>query len=66
MAGYTKEFLMNAFLSRYESLGEAKLEWMAQMASDFYDEVGKDEFRKYCSLDAAAIKLYKESLGTMV
>lgn len=30
---------------------------------DFYDKVGRDKFRLYTSLDASAIKEYKESLN---
>ncbi len=62
MAGYSKEFLVNAFVSRYESLGTEKCNWLRDMGNNFYDEVGKDEFRKYCALDADAIKVYKASV----
>lgn len=61
MAGYTKEFLVSAFLSRYVTLPEDKFESLATMADSFYDKVGRDKFRVYCSLDADAIKTYKNS-----
>lgn len=59
MAGYTKEFLIDAFVSRYASLGIDTCLWMAEMADEFYDKVGKDKFRDYCSLDAEAIRKFK-------
>lgn len=59
MAGYNKDFLVSAFLSRYYSLETEKFESLENMANDFYDEVGKDKFRVYCSLDADAIKKFK-------
>lgn len=58
MAGYTKEFLVSAFLSRYYTLSQEKFLELETMANKFYDEVGKDKFRVYCSLDAEAIKKY--------
>ena len=62
MAGYTKEFLISAFVSRYEALGLETVERIHKMATKFYDEVGKDKFRVYASLDAQAIKLYKQNV----
>lgn len=62
MAGYTKEFLVDAFVSRYEPLGLDAIESMYAMANKFYDEAGKDKFRTYCSLDAEAIRNYKASI----
>lgn len=64
MAGYTKEFLVNAFVSRYEPLGLDAVESTAEMANDFYDKVGKDKFRVYCSLDAEAIRKYKQIMAS--
>lgn len=61
MAGYTKEFLIDAFVSRYEPLGLDAVEKQYALASKFYDEVGKDTFRIYASLDAEAIRQYKAS-----
>jgi hypothetical protein len=59
MAGYTKDFLLDAFLSRYYSLSEEKFAELEIMANRFYNEVGKDKFRTYCSLDAEALRKYK-------
>lgn len=58
-AGYTKDFLLDAFLSRYYSLSEEKFAELEIMANRFYNEVGKDKFRVYCSLDAEALRKYK-------
>ena len=63
---YTKEFLIDAYLSRF--LKVATIEALEQLESDavrLYDRVGKDQFRKYASLDAAAIQEYRNA-GTMV
>ena len=57
---YNKEFLVSAFLSRYYSLDTSNFEALEKMAESFYDKAGKDKFRTYCSLDAEAIKVYKE------
>ena len=65
MAGYTKEFLVDCFMSRYihcSKIGIDALVELEEMANRFYDEVGRDKFRVYCSLDADAIKTYKASL----
>jgi hypothetical protein len=62
MAGYNKEFLIDAFMSRYITctlLSIDTLESMEKMASDLYDQVGRDKFRVYASLDAEAIKEFK-------
>jgi hypothetical protein len=61
MAGYTKEFLIDAFMSRYvncDHLSIEKLERLEIMANDLYDRVGRDQFRVYCCLDAEAIREY--------
>ena len=66
MAGCSREFLIAAFMSRYIAcslITIEKLEAMEQMASKFYDEVGRDKFRVYASLDADAIRVYKNSLA---
>lgn len=65
MAGYTKEFLIDAFMSRYVRcalITIEQLERLEQIASDFYDQAGRDKFRVYASLDAEAIRTYKETL----
>ena len=59
MAGYTKEFLIDAFISRYEPLGLEAVESQYELASRFYDTTTKEQFRKYCSLDAEALAAYK-------
>lgn len=62
MAGYSKEFLIDAFLSRYIAcplISIEKLENLEKMAVDLYDRVGRDKFRVYASLDADTIKEYK-------
>jgi hypothetical protein len=63
MAGYTKEFLVDAYLSRYAILGVEKLPAMRNMAEQHYDNVGKDQFRVSASLDADAIKKFKLESG---
>lgn len=65
MAGYSKEFLIDAFLSRYIAcplISIEKLEGLEKMAVDLYDRVGRDKFRAYASLDAEALKAYKATL----
>ena len=59
MAGYSREFLIEAFVSRYKSLGQDKCVDLQRLAEQCYDRVGKDEFRKYAGLDAQAIKDFK-------
>jgi hypothetical protein len=63
MAGYTKEFLVDAFLSRYIDIDPKSLESLAAMANNFYDTEGRDRFRVYCSLDAEALRVYKNWLA---
>jgi len=65
MAGYTKEFLIDAFMSRYMActlISVESLEHLEKLATDLYDRVGRDKFRTYASLDADAIKKYKATL----
>lgn len=65
MAGYTKQFLIDAFISRYINcvyISPDQLERMEAQASALYDRVGRDKFRVYASLDAEAIRVYKNSL----
>lgn len=62
---YTKEFLIEVFLHRfrlYNSCIEDHIK-LEQLASDCYDKCGKDKFRVYASVDAAAIKEYKEFIA---
>lgn len=60
--GYTKEFLIDAFTHRYQPLGETAVAKQRALAEQLWDRVGKDEFRQYCSLDAEAIRLYKQMM----
>jgi hypothetical protein len=62
MAAYSRDFLISAFLSRYVTLPEAQFASLCEMAYQFYNEAGRDKFRVYCSLDAAALKLYRNQL----
>lgn len=65
MAGYSRDFLIDAFLSRYTQCTLISIESLVrleQMANDLYDRVGRDSFRTYASLDADAIRVYKNSL----
>lgn len=64
MAGYSRDFLISAFLSRYISCTLISIETLVrleQMAGDLYDRVGRDAFRVYASLDAEAIRVYKNN-----
>lgn len=62
MAGYTRDFLIQAYLSRYEPLGLEAVESLYKIAESAYDTYGKDRFRAYASLDAEAIRNYKAKL----
>jgi len=62
MAGYTREFLIDAFVSRYECLGTEVAGVQRVLAEELWDVTTKDQFRAYCSLDADAIKQYKQLL----
>ena len=63
---YTKEFLIAAYMWRFQESNATDEEAfeLEINAADFYDKVGKDEFRKYASLDADYLKLYKQALKT--
>lgn len=63
MAGYSREFLIDAFVSRYEALGTEVAARQKALAEKTYDEVGKDKYRVYASLDADAIKEFKLATG---
>jgi hypothetical protein len=65
MATYTKDFLIDCFLHRFihcSLITIEQLEELEKMANNFFDRVGRDKFRVYCSLDADAIRQYKESV----
>lgn len=57
---YTKEFLIEAYISRYLDVVEDidALCSLEENAVKLYDRVGRDEFRKYASLDAEAIRIF--------
>ncbi len=65
--GYTKEFLIDAFLWRYSDVllndSKEQLDKYVKMVTDFADKVSKDEFRKWCSLDAAEIQKFRLATG---
>lgn len=67
MAGYAKEFLMDAFIWRYtevlEKDSKEEADKYIKMVSDFYDKVGRDKFRVWCSLDADEIRNFKLATG---
>lgn len=58
-AGYTKEFLIEAALSKFEPLGTTVVDNMRPMFEKCYNDFGKDKFRTYTSLTAEAIRDYK-------
>ena len=62
MAGYSKEFLVDAYLSRYLKVA-GNLPALRSMAEQQYDRDGKDKFRVSASLDAEAIKKFKLETG---
>jgi len=65
MSGYSRDFLIDAFMSRYIKCSKLTIEQLVrleQMAHDLYDRVGRDSFRTYASLDAEAIRVYKNSV----
>ena len=65
MAGYSKEFLIDAYMHRYifcPDIPVERIEIMEKNAEACYDKFGKDQFRVYASLDADAIKKYKNSI----
>ena len=65
--GYTKEFLIDAFLWRYTEvlLNDTKeaLDKYVKMVTDFYDKVGRDKFRVWCSLDSDELKKFRLAIG---
>ena len=65
MAGYTKEFLVAAFMSRYikcSLISIEQLESLEKIANNTYDKYGRDKFREYASLTAERIREYKAQL----
>jgi hypothetical protein len=65
MPSYTREFLIDAYLSRFLNNPEITIEnllELEQIANYTYDKYGKDKFRSYASLNAKYIENYKLSL----
>ena len=61
MAAYGRDFLIDAYLSRYLAVCSIEqLLRLEEIANDLYDRVGRDAFRTYASLDAEAIRQYKK------
>ena len=65
--GYTREFLIDAFLWRYTGTlltgTKEDLDKYVSMITNYYDEVGRDTFRIYGSLDAAELQKFKLATG---
>jgi hypothetical protein len=64
VAGYTKEFLVNAYLWRFAKIPSISIDQLVdleQIANKTYDTYGKDKFREYSSLDAEYLRNYKAS-----
>lgn len=63
MAGYSKEFLVDAFLYRYTDVllqkSKKELDEYVEMIYNYYSTVSKDKFREACSLDADALQKFK-------
>ena len=56
---YTKDYLIGAYLDRYVEVCDIdKLLLLEANANKLYDEVGKDRFRTYASLDAQRLREY--------
>ena len=65
VAGYTKEFLVDAYLWRFTKIPSIDIDQLLDLeriANKTYDTYGKDKFREYSSLDAEYIRNYKASL----
>ena len=62
MAGYTQEFLVDAYVSRYEKTA-ANVAQLREQAVKHYERVGRDQFRVSASLDADAVKKFKLDSG---
>lgn len=63
MTGYTKELLVDAYLHSYApvllNFTAERMDAFVKMANDFYDSVGRDKFRIWCSLDSEQIRKFK-------
>ena len=65
--GYSKQFLIDAFLWRYTDVllnkANDELDKYVEMIYNYYSTVSKDKFRESCSLDADAIKKFRLATG---
>ena len=60
--GYDKEFLIDVYMSPYIRAGIVSIEVLCDLeenAAKFYEKHGKEKFRTYASVDAEAIRNYK-------
>ena len=67
MAGYDKQFLIDAFIWRYAEILEKytneHLDEFVTMITNHYDKVGKEKFRASCSLNAVALRNFVLATG---
>lgn len=65
MAGYTREFLIDAYLWRFTKVPSIDIDALLNLeriANKTYDTYGKDKFRDYASLNAEYLRNYKASI----
>lgn len=65
--GYTKEFLVEAYLHRFLQCSAITIEQLLvleQNAIKCFDQYGRDKFRDYAALSADKIKEYKAHLSS--
>lgn len=55
---YIKEDVLNASLMRFQELGQEDVDRLRLIYNKFYDEKGKDVFRKYASVTPEVMKEY--------
>jgi hypothetical protein len=64
---YSKQFLIDAFIWRYSEVllkdTCEELDKYVNMVTTFYDKVGKDKFRVWCSLDSDTIQKFRLATG---
>lgn len=58
-ASYSKDFLIAAYTFPYDKAGLSTRATQAN-AEKLYDQVGKDRFRVFASVDAKAVEDYKK------
>lgn len=65
--GYTKEFLIDAFLWRYTEVllkkSKDELDSYVEMIYNYYSTVSKDKFREACSLTSSEIQKFRLATG---